>query len=82
MPLNMDTRKMLNRSINSGDSEIANYFVLLQDVSQDKTTDVLLEWFKNNLPEDYDLQQEIATRHHQQVIIGSKRIYFPSIIIK
>lgn len=47
-------------------------------MSEDKTTDVLLEWFKNNLPEDYDLQQEIATRaervfrhvvmrHHQQV---------------
>jgi hypothetical protein len=47
-------------------------------MSEDKTTDVLLEWFKNNLPEDYDLQQEIATRaervfrhvvmrHHRQV---------------
>jgi ribosomal protein S27AE len=47
-------------------------------MSEDKATDVLLEWFKNNLPEDYDLQQEIATRaervfrhvvmrHHQQV---------------
>ncbi|MFZ0648508.1 MAG: hypothetical protein WAM27_09850 [Nitrososphaeraceae archaeon] len=62
-------------------------------MSEDKTTDVLLEWFKNNLPEDFDLQQEIATRaervfrhvvmrHHQQVRIGSKRIYFPSIITK
>ncbi|MGB8133220.1 MAG: hypothetical protein WCE99_03405 [Nitrososphaeraceae archaeon] len=64
-------------------------------MSEDKTTDVLLEWFKNNLPEDYDydLRQEIATRaervfrhvvmrHHQQVRIGSKRIYIPSIIIK
>jgi hypothetical protein len=62
-------------------------------MSEDKTTDVLLKWFKNNLPEDFDLQQEIATRaervfrhvvmrHHQQVRIGSKRIYFPSIIIE
>jgi hypothetical protein len=31
-------------------------------MSEDKTTDVLLEWFKNNLPEDYNQQQEIATR--------------------
>jgi hypothetical protein len=55
-------------------------------MSEDKTTDTLLEWFKNNLPEDYDLQQEIAThaervfrhvamRHYQQLITGGKRIY-------
>jgi hypothetical protein len=34
MPLNMNTRKMLNRSTNSGDSELVSYFVLPQDVCQ------------------------------------------------